>query len=267
MTHQTRKLFRHRAGTCERDDGGGASSQHLQILRVHRCVAAASLRVTHGCHGRSRPPTLPGRRMRLIGCGAVPPLTTTLEVIMAPTSKVTADASSPHRRALARAANLPPGRGARAYGRAPSAPEAWNCRLPTHSGEVIAIVRTEATAARQLCPDTLVFTMAEVAVAIEALGQAAIEAKRAFPGATVIAVRNRGQRSTGRPISKNRDAKPRPSQAQAPSRRCRPAATRACRRRCPRIRATRGSPSRPATSRRDTRSTWQSSAPPRARRR
>ncbi len=70
------------------------------------------------------------------------------------------------------------------------APEVWTCRLPT-SGEAVAIVRTEVEASRLLCPDMLVFTLAEVAVAIEALGEAALEAKRAFPGATVTAVRKR----------------------------------------------------------------------------
>jgi hypothetical protein len=37
----------------------------------------------------------------------------------------------------------------------------------------------------------LVFTLAEVAVAIEALGEIALEAKRTFAGATVRAVRSR----------------------------------------------------------------------------
>ena len=69
------------------------------------------------------------------------------------------------------------------------APEVWKCRLPT-SGEIVALVRTEADASR-LCPDMLVFTLAEVAAAIEGLGEVALEAKRAFPGATVTAVRNR----------------------------------------------------------------------------
>jgi hypothetical protein len=89
------------------------------------------------------------------------------------------------------------------------APEVWKCRLPT-SGEVVALVRTEADASR-LCPNMLTFTLAEAAVAIEALGEVALEAKRAFPGATVTAVRNRGEETTGQPIAKNRDTKRTPN--------------------------------------------------------
>lgn len=69
------------------------------------------------------------------------------------------------------------------------APEVWKCRLPT-SGEIVALVRAEADAGR-LSSDMLAFTLAEVAVAIEALGEAALQAKRAFPGAAVSGVRPR----------------------------------------------------------------------------
>jgi hypothetical protein len=57
----------------------------------------------------------------------------------------------------------------------------------------------------------LVFTLAEVAVAIEALGEAAIEAKRVFPGATVMAVRNRGQGSKAPSVTENRGHKETPT--------------------------------------------------------
>jgi hypothetical protein len=87
--------------------------------------------------------------------------------------------------------------------------EVWTCRLPS-SGEVVALVRAEAEA-RRLCPDMLVFTLAEVAVAIEALGEAAIEAKRVFPGATVMAVRDRGQGSKAPSVTENRGHKETPT--------------------------------------------------------
>ncbi len=89
------------------------------------------------------------------------------------------------------------------------APEVWKCRLPT-SGEIVAIVRTEADASRLLCPDMLVFTLAEVAVAIEALGDAALEAKRAFPGANVTAVRPRSSRAEAKAGHPERNARRKP---------------------------------------------------------
>jgi hypothetical protein len=70
----------------------------------------------------------------------------------------------------------------------PLSPEIWECRLPT-SGEVVAVVRTDAEASL-VCREMRVFTLDEVGKAIEALGEAVLEAKRMFPGATVTAVRS-----------------------------------------------------------------------------
>jgi hypothetical protein len=61
--------------------------------------------------------------------------------------------------------------------------------LPT-SGEVVAIVRTEAEASL-VCREMRVFGMDEVAKALDALGEVVLETKRVFPGATVTAVRSK----------------------------------------------------------------------------
>jgi hypothetical protein len=79
---------------------------------------------------------------------------------------------------------------------------------------MIAIVRTDEEA-RQLGSETPVFTVAEVAVAIEALGKTALEAKRVFLGAIVTAVRSGSQESTGQPIDKNRESKRTPARPKA----------------------------------------------------
>jgi hypothetical protein len=74
---------------------------------------------------------------------------------------------------------------------------------------MIAIVRSEAAAAQ--VPGMLAFTLAEVAIAVEAFGQATLEAKRVFPGATVTAVRNRGQESKAASVTENRGHKETPT--------------------------------------------------------
>lgn len=68
----------------------------------------------------------------------------------------------------------------------PLSPEVWECVLPA-SGEVVAIVRGEAEASL-VAVERPVFTMREVAQAIELLGKTTLEAKRTF-GASVAAVR------------------------------------------------------------------------------
>ena len=66
-------------------------------------------------------------------------------------------------------------------------PDVWECVLPS-SGEVVAIVRTEAEA-HHVCRELPVFTLEEIARLIEALGPTVLEAKRVFPGATVSGIR------------------------------------------------------------------------------
>jgi hypothetical protein len=57
----------------------------------------------------------------------------------------------------------------------------------------------------------VVFTLDEVAVAIEAFGQAALAAKRTFPGAIITAVRERSPDDKAPPGNKNeRSSKPKP---------------------------------------------------------
>jgi hypothetical protein len=76
-----------------------------------------------------------------------------------------------------------------ADGRAPLAPEIWEMVIPS-TGEIVAIVRTaeEASAvARER--NGAVYTLAEVAVAIDAFGDQVRAVKAAFPGASVTAVR------------------------------------------------------------------------------
>ncbi len=71
-------------------------------------------------------------------------------------------------------------------GHKPLSPEVWECALPS-SGEVVAIVRTEAEA-HHLCREAKVFTLAEIAVLIESLGRPALETQRAFLGAEITRI-------------------------------------------------------------------------------
>jgi hypothetical protein len=84
-------------------------------------------------------------------------------------------------------------RSAAAAGHAPLAPEVWECVLPG-SGEVVAIVRREVEA-QHLARYRQVFTLAEVASLIEALGQGVLDVKRVFPGSAVIGIRKQGSES------------------------------------------------------------------------
>ena len=69
----------------------------------------------------------------------------------------------------------------------PLSPEVWECVLPS-SGEVVAVVRTEAEA-HHVCREMRVFSLEEIGRLIEGLGPTVLEAKRMFPGATVTGIR------------------------------------------------------------------------------
>lgn len=71
-------------------------------------------------------------------------------------------------------------------GHKPLSPEVWECVLPTR-GEVVAIVRTEAEA-HHVCREARVFTLAEIARVIEALGDAVLGVKQVFPGAAITRI-------------------------------------------------------------------------------
>jgi hypothetical protein len=102
----------------------------------------------------------------------------------------------------------------------PLSPTVWEAVLPT-TGEVIAIVR-DADEAGLIVKDRggAVWTLDEVAIAIEAFGDGVKAAKRAFPGAEVTAVRPSSLPiGSGPPVAAaDRDPKPSPPQ-QARSRR------------------------------------------------
>lgn len=80
-------------------------------------------------------------------------------------------------------------RAASEAGHQPLSPEVWECVLPS-SGEVVALVHSEAEA-RHVCREMRVLTLAEVGRVIEALGDTVLEAKTAFPGATITRIGNR----------------------------------------------------------------------------
>ena len=78
---------------------------------------------------------------------------------------------------------------ATAAGALPLKPEIWECRLPA-SGKVVAIVRTEAEA-RHVAKDRDCWSLAEIALLIERMGDGVRQVKATFPGAAVIDVRKR----------------------------------------------------------------------------
>ena len=80
-------------------------------------------------------------------------------------------------------------RAATENGAQPLAPEIWECVLPA-SGEVVSIVRTEVEA-HDVARKSEVWTLAEVAVLIERLGNDVRQAKRTFPASAVVEVRDR----------------------------------------------------------------------------
>jgi hypothetical protein len=73
-------------------------------------------------------------------------------------------------------------------GAAPLAPEIWECVLSS-TGEVVGIVRTEAEA-HHIARESEVWTLVEVAVLIERLGDEVRQVKRTFPGSAVVEVRD-----------------------------------------------------------------------------
>ena len=80
-------------------------------------------------------------------------------------------------------------RSARESGETPLAPEVWECVLPD-TGEIVSLVRTEAEA-HHVAREGRVFTVAEIATLIAGLGDAVLEAKKQFPGASVTAIRRK----------------------------------------------------------------------------
>ncbi|MDE2284735.1 MAG: hypothetical protein KGK33_08995 [Hyphomicrobiales bacterium] len=74
-------------------------------------------------------------------------------------------------------------------GASPLAPQVWECVLPS-TGEVISLVRS-AEEAHHVAHEGRVFTTAEVAVLIEALGDDVLDIKQKFPGATVTGIRRK----------------------------------------------------------------------------
>lgn len=80
-------------------------------------------------------------------------------------------------------------RAAHDAGEQPLAPEVWECVLPS-TGEVISLVRTD-TEAHHVARECRVFTIAEIATLIEALGDGVLNIKQKFPGATVTGIRRK----------------------------------------------------------------------------
>jgi hypothetical protein len=74
-------------------------------------------------------------------------------------------------------------------GAEPLAPEVWECVLAA-TGEIVSIVRTEAEA-HHIARESEVWTLAEIAVLIERLGDGVRQVKRTFPGSMVVEVRDR----------------------------------------------------------------------------
>jgi hypothetical protein len=80
-------------------------------------------------------------------------------------------------------------RAAHDAGQQPLAPDVWECVLPS-TGEVISLVRT-AVEAHHVARECRVFTVDEVALLIEAVGDGILDVKQKFPGATVTGIRRK----------------------------------------------------------------------------
>lgn len=78
-------------------------------------------------------------------------------------------------------------RAAHEAGASPLAPQVWECVLPS-TGEVISLVRSTEEA-HHVAREGRVFTVAEVAILIEALGDGVLTVKQKFPGAAVTGIR------------------------------------------------------------------------------
>jgi hypothetical protein len=76
-----------------------------------------------------------------------------------------------------------------AAGAEPLRPEVWECVLPD-SGDVVAVVRTEAEA-QHVCRDMEVYTLPEIALLIDRLGDQIRKVKTLYPGATVAEITDR----------------------------------------------------------------------------
>jgi hypothetical protein len=77
-------------------------------------------------------------------------------------------------------------RAAHEAGASPLAPKVWECVLPS-TGEIISLVRSEEEA-HHVAREGRVFTVTEVALLIEALGDGVLNIKQKFPGATITGV-------------------------------------------------------------------------------
>jgi hypothetical protein len=77
-------------------------------------------------------------------------------------------------------------RAAHEAGATPLAPQVWECVLPS-TGEIISLVRS-AEEAHHVAREGRVFTVAEVALLIEALGDGVLTIKQRFPGAAVTGI-------------------------------------------------------------------------------
>jgi hypothetical protein len=95
---------------------------------------------------------------------------------------------------------------ATAAGAEPLHPEVWECTLPG-SGEVVAIVRTEAEA-QHVCRDAEVYSLAEIATLIERLGDQIRKVKTLYPGASVAEIRDREPPLITTPIPEDGDEIP-----------------------------------------------------------
>jgi len=80
-------------------------------------------------------------------------------------------------------------RAAHDAGEQPLAPQVWECVLPS-TGEVVSLVCTD-TEAHHVARECRVFTTAEVAILIDALGDGVLDVKHKFPGATVTGIRRK----------------------------------------------------------------------------
>lgn len=74
-------------------------------------------------------------------------------------------------------------------GAKPLAPEVWECVLPS-TGEIISLVRSEEEA-HHIARESRVFTVTEIAILIEALGEGVLAVKQKFPGAAVTGIRRK----------------------------------------------------------------------------
>jgi hypothetical protein len=80
-------------------------------------------------------------------------------------------------------------RSAHESGASPLAPQVWECVLPS-TGEIVSLVRS-VEEADHVAREGRVFTTAEVAILIEALGDGVLDIKQKFPGATVTGIRRK----------------------------------------------------------------------------